>query len=165
MLLFGCALILQSTVVAFALPFWFTAGIDLPLLVVIHIAITRGKMSAMFTGLFLGYLQDAMAGGILGVNAVAKTIAGYMGGYLREKFFVRNVAHRATSVAGAVLFFILSKIAVLALFAQPRPRLLSPFLVWVFIGNSILALGAHYALSRIETISGIRQEEELSLGD
>lgn len=165
LLLFGCALMLQSTVVPFILPYWFTAGVDLPLLVVIHIAITRGKQPAMFSGLLLGYFQDAMAGGVLGVNAIAKIIAGYTGGYLREKFFMRNVAHRAISVAGAVMFAILSKVVVLALFAQPRPGLLSPYLIWAFLGNSMLALGVHYVLSRLETASGIRQEEELSLGD
>jgi rod shape-determining protein MreD len=165
LILFGSALVLQSTVVPLALPYWLTAGVDLPLLVVIHIAITGGKMPAMFTGLLLGYLQDAMSGGILGVNAIAKIIAGYTGGYLREKFFVHDIAHRATSVSGAVLISILSKVAVLALFAQPRPGLLSPYLIWAVIGNSLLALGAHYVLSRIETASGIRQEEELSLGD
>lgn len=163
--LFSCALILQSTIVPFVLPYWFTAGVDLPLVIVIHVAITRGKEPAMYTGLFLGYLQDAMAGGIVGVNAVAKIIAGFTGGFLREKFFMRNVVHRAISVAGAVLFDILSKVVVLALFAQPRPGLLSPYMIWAFFGNLFLALGTHYALSRAETVLGIRQEEELSLGD
>jgi rod shape-determining protein MreD len=164
-ILFGSALVLQSTIFPFVLPYWLSAGFDLPLLVVIHVAISRGKLPAMFAGLFLGYLQDAMAGGILGVNAISKIIAGYTGGYLKKVFFVRNVAHKATSIAGAVMLSLLSKVAVLALFAQPRPRLLSLYLIWALIGNSLLALGMHYALSRIEIASGIRQEEELSLGD
>ena len=165
LLLFGSALILQSTIIPHTLPYWIVVGVDLPLLVVVHIALTRGKLPAMFTGLLLGYLQDAMAGGVLGINAIAKIIGGYTGGYLREKFFVRNVAHRAISVTGAVFFSYLSKVAVLALFAQPRPGLLSPYLVWAVVGNSLLTLGLHYAMSRIEVFSGIRQEEELSLGD
>lgn len=164
-ILFGSSLVLQSTIVPFVLPHWFVAGFDLPLLVVIHVAITRGKLPAMLTGLLLGYLQDAMSGGILGVNAIAKIIAGFTGGYLREKFFIHNVAHRATSIAGAVIFSILSKIAVLALFAQPRPGFLSAYLMWAFVGNSLLALGAHYALSRVETATGITPEDELRLGD
>ena len=164
-LLFGSALVLQSTVVPFTLPDWCTAGVDLPLLIVIHIALTRGKLSGMFAGLVLGYLQDAMTGGILGVNAIAKIIAGFTGGYLREKFFVRNIAHRATSVAGAVALSNLSKVVVLALFAQPRPGLLSPYLIWAIVGNSLLTLGSHWVLLRFEIAFGIRQEEELSLGD
>ena len=163
--LFAAALLFQSTIVPFALPYWLITGVDLPLLVVIHVAITRGKLPAMFAGLLLGYLQDAMSGDILGINAVGKIVAGYTGGYLREKFFVRNVAHRAISVGGAVMFSLVSRIAVLALFAQPRPGLLSAHLIWAFIGNSLLTLGTHYALSRFETALGIKQEEELSLGD
>lgn len=164
-LLFGSPLVLQSTVISLTLPYWIIAGVDLPLLVVIHISLTRGKLPAMLAGLGLGYLQDAMTGGILGINAVAKITAGFTGGYLREKFFVHSVAHRASCVVGAVFVSILSKVTVLMLFGQPRPELLSPYLMWALMGNTLLILGLHYALSRIETVLGIRQEEELSLGD
>jgi len=163
--LVGSALVLQSTMIPLILPFWIIAGVDLPLLIVIHIALTRGTLSGMLAGALVGYLQDAMTGGVLGINAVAKIIAGYTGGYLREKFFVRNVGHRATSVAGAVFLSTLSKVAVLALFSQVRPPLFSPYLMWVFLGNSLLILGSHSLLSRFEAASGIRQEEALSLGD
>jgi rod shape-determining protein MreD len=163
--LFGAALVLQSTVLPVALPYWIIAGIDLPLLVVIHMALIRGKVPGMLTGALLGYLQDAMTGGILGINALAKTIAGFTGGYLREIFFVRSIAHRASSVAGAIFFSILTRIAVLALFDQPRPGLLSLYLLWAFLGNTLLTLGLHSVLSRFEVVTGIRQEEELSLGD
>ena len=162
--LFGAALVLQSTIVPLMLPAWLSAGVDLPLLVVIHVALVRGKMHGMLTGIMLGYLQDALTGGILGINAVAKIIAGYAGGYLKEKFFVRNIAHQAASVTGAVFLSIFSKVAVLGLFDQPRPGLLSPDLLWAVTGNSLLALGSHIFLTRFETTSGMEQEE-LSLGD
>lgn len=163
--LVGFVLVLQSTLVPMILPGWFLAGVDLALIPVIHFALTRGTLSGMMTGALVGYLQDAMTGGVLGINGVAKIVAGYTGGVLKETLFVRGIGHRATSVAGAVLFSILSKFAVLALFGQARPSVFSPFLLWAFLGNSILALGFHVLLSRFEVVSGIRQEEELSLGD
>ena len=163
--LFGSALILQSAAVPAVLPGWFVDGFDLPLIIVLHIAMTRGKIPGMMTGLVIGYLQDAMSGGVIGFNGISKIIAGYVGGYLKEKFFVRSMTHRTASVAGAVFMALLAKIAVLALFAQPRPSLLSAQFFWGFVGNTLLALLIHALLVRFETVFGIRAEEELSLGD
>ena len=163
--LFGSALILQSNAIPVVLPGWFVDGFDLPLLITIHVAMSRGKIPGMMTGLLLGYLQDAMSGGVLGFNGVSKVIAGYVGGYLKEKFFVRSMTHRTASVAGAVFMALLARVAVLALFAQPRPSLFSTQLFWGFAGNTLLALLVHALLGRFEAVFGIRVEEELSLGD
>ncbi len=163
--LIGSLLIFQSTLVPMILPGWYLVGVDLALIPVIHFALTRGTLSGMMTGALVGYMQDAMTGGVLGINGVTKVVAGYTGGVLKEKLFVRGIGHRAISVSGAVIFSILSKFAVLALFGQAGPSIVSPFLFWAFLGNTILALGFHALLSRFEIASGIRQEEELSLGD
>jgi rod shape-determining protein MreD len=164
-LLFGSALILQSAVVPVVMHGWFVEGLDLPLIIVLHVAMTRGKSSGMMTGLVMGYLQDAMSGGVLGFNGISKIIAGYMGGYFREKFFVGSMAHRTASVAGAVFVALLAKVAVLALFVQPRPSLFSTQFLWGFAGNTLFALLIHGLLNRFEPVFGIRVEEELSLGD
>jgi rod shape-determining protein MreD len=163
--LLGAVLVFQSAVVPVILPAWFVDGFDLPLIVVLHVAMTRGKNAGMLTGLGVGYLQDAMSGGVLGFNGISKIVAGYLGGYLQEKFFVRSLAHRTASVAGAVFMALLVKVAVLALFAQPGPSLLSTQFVWGFAGNTLFTLLAHNLLVRLETVLGIRVEEELSLGD
>jgi len=164
-LLLGSALILQSAVISVILPDWFVDGFDLPLIITIHVAMSRGKIPGMMTGLVVGYLQDAMSGGVLGFNAVSKIIAGYMGGYLQEKFFARSMTHRTASVAGAVFMALLAKVAVLALFAQPGPSMFSAQFFWGFAGNTLLALLVHALLDRFEIVFGIRAEEELSLGD
>ncbi|MCJ7499017.1 rod shape-determining protein MreD, partial [bacterium] len=82
--LFGTALILQSSAIPVVLPDWFVGGFDLPLIIVLHVAMARGKIPGMMTGLVMGFLQDAMSGGVLGFNGVSKIIAGYMGGFLKE---------------------------------------------------------------------------------
>jgi len=164
-LLFVATLIFQSTVIPVILPDWFIDGFDLPLIITIHVAMSKGKIPGMMTGLVIGYIQDAMSGGVLGFNGISKIIAGYTGGYLKEKFFVRSMAHRTTSVAGAVLMAILARVFVLGLFAQPGPDLLSTQVFWGFAGNTLLALLVLALLDRFETAFGIRVEEELSLGD
>lgn len=164
-LLVFSSLLLESAVVPILLPEWFRPGFDLPLIIVLHLALSKGKNPGMIAGLIVGYLQDAMSGGVLGFNGVSKIIAGFMGGYLKEKFFLRSVAHRTTSVAGAVLFALLAKVLVLTLFAQPRPSLLSLQFLWSFGGNTLFALLIHTVLDQLESAFGIRTEEELSLGD
>ena len=163
--LFALALLLQSAVVPVIMPDWFVDGFDLPLIITVHIAISRGKIPGMMTGLVMGYLQDALGGGVLGINGISKIVAGYVGGYLKEKFFVGSMAHRTATVSGAVFVALLGKVGVLALFAQPRPPLLSAQLLWGFAGNTLLALLAHALLDRFESFLGIKGEEELSLGD
>jgi len=163
--LFSAALILQSAAVPVLLPYEFADGFDLPLLVTVHVALTRGKTPGMLTGALVGYLQDAMSGGILGFNGVSKVIAGFTGGYLKEKFFVRSMAHRTASVAGAVFLALAAKISVYSLFDQPHPSLFSTQFLWGLTGNTLLALLVHAMLERFETMFGIRAEEELSLGD
>ena len=140
-------------------------GFDLPLIIVIHVALTRGKTSGMVSGLLLGYLQDAMSGGVLGFNGVSKIIGGFTGGYLKDKFFARSMAHRLASVAGAVFLALLTKIAALVLFSQPHPLIFSSRFLWGFAGNTVFGLTIHALLERFESMIGIRAEEELSLGD
>lgn len=164
-LLFALALVLQSAVVPVVLPHWFVAGLDLPLIVTVHVAITRGKIPGMTGGLVLGYLQDAMSGGVLGFNGISKIVAGYTGGFLKEKFFVRSTAHRTAAVAGAALFALLAKAVVYALFGQPGPSPFSALFFWGVAGNTLFTLLAHALLDRFEAAFGIRPEEELSLGD
>ena len=164
-LLFVTALLVQSAVLPILLPDWFTEGFDFPLVVVVHVALTRGKTPGMMGGLVLGYLQDGMTGGILGINGIAKVVAGFTGGFLREKFFVQSTARRTACVAGAVLLSLISKLATLALFDQPRPHLFSQQFIWAFCGTTLLALVLHVVLERFESAFSIRGEEELSLGD
>lgn len=164
-LLFAATLILQSTIVPVILPDWFVDGFDLPLIITVHVAMSKGKIPGMTAGLVMGYLQDAMSGGVLGFNGISKIIAGYTGGYLKEKFFIRSLAHRTISVAGAVFMALLAKVFVFALFAQPGPSFFSTQFFWGFVGNTLLALLIHGLLDRFETFFGIREEEELSLGD
>ncbi len=102
---------------------------------------------------------------MLGINGVSKIVAGYMGGYLREKFFVGSMAHRTAIVAGTVFIALFFKVGVLALFDQPRPPFLSSQFLWGFVGNTLFALLAHALFDRFESYLGIRAEEELSLGD
>ncbi|TNF46604.1 rod shape-determining protein MreD [bacterium] len=158
------SLVLQTTVIPFVFPQWLAAGIDLPLVLAAHIAVTWGKITGMLSGLILGYFQDALSGGILGINGIGKIIVGFTGGVLREKFFVNSLAHRLGSLFGAITAGVLSKLLILHLFSLPAPSPASLMVVWAVIGNTLFALIINSFLERFEMRIGVRVEEELSLG-
>lgn len=144
-------------------PAWLSGAFDIPLVIVVHVAITRGKLAGMLAGLLMGYSQDALAAGILGINGLSKIAAGYTGGLLREKFLVRSMTNRLIAVFGAVVIATFSKLIILFLFALPAPSFLSfPFLL-AFFTNTALALFTSSVLERIEVRIGLRKEEEIHL--
>ncbi|GBE14314.1 MAG TPA: rod shape-determining protein MreD [Proteobacteria bacterium] len=161
---FSLLLVLQSVAVPLVFPQWLAGCIDLPLIGAVHVAITRGKRAGMLSGVFLGYFQDAMAGGVLGVNGISKIVAGYTGGMLSEKLFARDLFHRSGSVFGAVLGGFVSKILTLYIFSLPAPSIASLSAIGFVVINTAFVLLISSLLNRIESRVGIRGDEELSLG-
>jgi rod shape-determining protein MreD len=162
--IFFLSLLLQSAVVPLVFPHWMSVGLELPLIVTVHMAVTRGKFTGIASGLVLGFLQDALAGGVIGINGAAKVMAGYGGGMLREKFFVNSLKHRLGSLFGAVTIGIVGKMAVLKLFSLPLPSVSSLFLLWSIPLNTAFALLLHTLLTGLEVRIGIREGDELDLG-
>jgi rod shape-determining protein MreD len=56
---------------------------DLLLIWIVYLGISRGHMSAMTAGFFLGLVMDILAGddGMLGLSSLTKTAAGFLAGY------------------------------------------------------------------------------------
>src|SRR5512139_3302789 len=56
---------------------------DLPLLLVISIAIRRGQIPGTLAGFFIGLALDLLSGGdgVMGLSALTKTVAGFLAGY------------------------------------------------------------------------------------
>lgn len=158
------SLLLQSTIIPSVLPAWMVAGIDVPLVLAAHVAVTWGKVPGMFSGLVLGYFQDALSGGIIGINGIGKIIGGFTGGVLREKFFVNSLAHRLGSIFGAVTAGVISKLLILNIFSLSAPPLVSMMVALAIVVNTFFALVTNSFLERFEMRIGIRVEEELSLG-
>jgi rod shape-determining protein MreD len=56
---------------------------DVVLIWIVYVALTRGQIPAMTVGFVLGILTDVLSGGtsMLGLSALAKTLAGFLAGY------------------------------------------------------------------------------------
>jgi rod shape-determining protein MreD len=86
---------------------------DLALIVVIYFALLHSTSAAVGTGLVMGLLQDILSGGLMGVNLLTKSLAGYLFGLIGRQVVVANLVNQAVLVFlaslldGGLTFFIL----------------------------------------------------------
>jgi rod shape-determining protein MreD len=94
---------------------------DIPLIVVILLALRRGSEFGCASGFVAGLLQDVAAGGLIGVQALTKALVGFgigaAGGRLR-------VTQPLVQIPGLVLLTVaegVARFALLQLFRFPAP--------------------------------------------
>jgi len=63
---------------------------DLPLIVTVFVALQRGPVAGCLTGFVAGFLQDMAGGGLIGVQALTKALAGFGMGLLVGRFWVSS---------------------------------------------------------------------------
>ena len=107
----------QSSVV----PSWSIGGVtpDLPLIMTALIALRRGPETGCLVGFASGLLQDAVSGGLLGVQALSRALAGFVVGLLPGKLWV---GHPLVQIPGLLLLTIaegLLRFGLLQLFHYP----------------------------------------------
>ncbi len=86
------ALVLQALLPRFLGRF---AYFDLPLVVTIYFALgRRSPIQGMFMGGILGIFEDALTHRAIGINGIAKTIAGYLAASVGVRIDVQNSAIR-----------------------------------------------------------------------
>jgi len=88
----------QSSVV----PSWSVGGVtpDLPLILTALVALRRGPEAGCLVGFAAGLLQDATGGGLLGVQALSRALAGFAMGVLPARL---SVDHPLVQIPGLVL--------------------------------------------------------------
>jgi rod shape-determining protein MreD len=64
---------------------------DLILLVVLVFSLLKGAEEGTVSGFASGLLQDIFSTGLLGVNALVKTVIGFISGILKEKIFSEHI--------------------------------------------------------------------------
>ena len=94
---------------------------DVPLIMVVLLALRRGPEFGAFTGFVTGLMQDLAGGGLIGVQALTKSVIGFgigvAGGRLR-------VSQPLVQVPGLVVLTIaegLARFALLQIFRFPAP--------------------------------------------
>ena len=142
------ALVLQALLPRF-MGRW--AFFDLPLVVTIYFALgRRSPIQGMLMGGFVGIFEDALTHHALGINGIAKTVAGYLAASVGIRIDVQN------SVIRVMLNFVLTLLCS-GIYLFIYRILLGMDLEWswqntVFqaIGNSVIALFLFPMLDRFQ---------------
>lgn len=101
LLLIALALLIQTSL-AFKMSV-FGVTPDLVLLVLVYIGISGGQVDGVIFGFLAGFLQDTYAPDHLGINALAKTVVGFVVGYGRGGIVAESYMVQSSIVFGAVL--------------------------------------------------------------
>ena len=125
------------------------AAPDLPLILTALIALRRGPEAGCLAGFVAGFLQDAAGGGLLGVQALTKALAGFGMGLLVGRFWVNNPL---VQVPGLVLLTLaegLLRYALLRLFHFPAslPELMAHVILPQALYNGFLGSICALAMS------------------
>lgn len=94
---------------------------DLPMIVVVLLALRRGPEAGCVAGFAAGLLQDAAGGGLIGVQALTKAVVGFVIGTAGSRL---RVAQPLVQVPGLVILSVvegLARFALLKLFRFPAP--------------------------------------------
>jgi rod shape-determining protein MreD len=115
----GGGTLAQSTVV----PVFGVGGVvlDLPIVLVVLLGLHRGANAACLTGFALGLLQDVVAGGPLGLQALSKAIVGFVAGEVPRVCLVSNPVVSIVAVLLATLVDGTLRFVVLQAFHYPAP--------------------------------------------
>lgn len=95
------AIVLQTTVSGLSM-----AGgtrVNLVLVAVVYVALAYGAVTGLLAGTAGGIAQDALAGGIVGIGGLAKTIVGFLVGVLGAQFIVSQPVPRFVMFVGATI--------------------------------------------------------------
>jgi rod shape-determining protein MreD len=95
------ALLIQTTLAGMS----FQAGtrVNFVLVAVVFIALLLGPVPGLLAGMAGGLAQDAVAGGIVGIGGISKTVAGFLVGVLGAQFIVSQPLPRFVMFAGATV--------------------------------------------------------------
>jgi rod shape-determining protein MreD len=93
------ALVLQTTLAGMSM----TGGtrVNLVLVAVVYIALSYGAVTGLLAGTVGGLAQDAIAGGVVGIGSLSKTVVGFLVGVLGAQFIVSTPVPRFLMFVGA----------------------------------------------------------------
>ena len=66
------------------------ANVDLPLVVVVLAALSRGPLTGLWTGTAAGLAQDVLSGGVIGVSGLCKSVIGVAAGVAGERLLLTS---------------------------------------------------------------------------
>jgi rod shape-determining protein MreD len=97
----GAALLFQTTVAGISLEGG--ALVNFVLVAVVYSALAFGPLTGLLGGAAGGLVQDAVAGGIVGIGGISKTLVGFLVGVVGAQFIVSQPAPRFVMFVGGTV--------------------------------------------------------------
>jgi rod shape-determining protein MreD len=95
------ALVLQTTIAGFTMEG--ATFVNLVLVAVVYVALAFGAVTGLMAGMAGGLVQDALAGGIIGIGSLSKSVTGFVVGVLGAQFIVSQPVPRFVMFVGATI--------------------------------------------------------------
>ena len=149
------ALLLQTTVAGMSLQ----AGtlVNFVLVAVIYVALALGPLSGLLAGAGGGLVQDAVAGGIVGIGGISKTLVGFFVGVFGAQFIVSQPLPRLVMfVAGTVVHELCFQSLYALIDGRPVQFAWSTTMTQAAI-NGVIGIAAFQV---VESAPGFRQRRE-----
>jgi rod shape-determining protein MreD len=129
---------------------------DIPLIMVVLVALRRGPEFGCMAGFAAGLLQDAASGGLIGAQALTKALIGFGIGAAGHRM---RVTQPLVQVPGLILLSLaegLVRFALLKLFHFPAPfgQVMTYVVLPQAVYNGFLAAALVFALAWAETLRG-----------
>ena len=126
--------------------------VNLVVVAVVYAALVFGPVTGMMAGTAGGLAQDALAGGIVGIGSLSKTIVGFLAGLLGAQFIVSQPLPRFVMFISASLLHEVCYQGLSAL-VEVRPFRLpyAPAVTQAAI-NGIVGLAAFFVVERLPGI-------------
>ena len=123
--------------------------VNLVVVAVVYVALLYGPVAGLLAGTAGGLAQDALAGGIVGVGSLSKTIVGFLAGLLGSQFIVSQPFPRLIMFISAS---VLHEVCYQGLFALIEVRAFrlpyTPVLIQAAI-NGMVGLTAFFVVERL----------------
>jgi rod shape-determining protein MreD len=151
------ALALQTTAARFLVGGSVT--VDLTLVVVVYLALTKGPVTGMLAGSAAGLVQDALSSGVIGIGGFAKLLVGFLAGIIGQQFIVtaalpRFVMFLAATLLHAAVFMGLYMLLGLRTFSSPFAAASSQA-----VGNAVVGM---IVFTIIEAVPGAIERRKFS---
>jgi len=132
-------------------------AVNLVLVAVVYAALAFGPVTGLLAGCAGGILQDALAGGIVGIGGIAKTLVGFLVGVLGAHFIVSQPLPRFVMFVGAT---VLHEVCFQALYALAETRAFSINYSAVITQALVNALVGIIAFQIVELTPGLMQRRQ-----
>lgn len=103
---------------------------DFVLIIVVYIGLFFGAFRGEILGFSGGLLEDILSGGPLGINALTKSIIGFLSGIIKKNLYPERIISQAAILAGATLIDG-CLVASVKLLIYTKPQSLNPWIILV----------------------------------